>query len=58
MNEKNIINNIETGKKNFLAIRLSDDELLKLKDVMIDLKTRNQSKAVRHCINETFNEIE
>lgn len=48
---------IKDFKKNFLDIRLSDEVLLKLKDIMINIKTRNQLKAIKYCINMANGEI-
>lgn len=45
-------------KKNFIGLKLSNEELLKLKDIMIDIKTRNQSKAIRYSICKVAGEIE
>ena len=45
------------NKKHFVGIKLSNEELLKVKDIMIDIKTRNQSKAIRYSINEVAREI-
>lgn len=57
MSINNEINETET-KKNFIGMKLSNEELLKLKDIMIDIKTRNQSKAIRYSINKVAGEIE
>ena len=43
---------LNESKKHFIGIKLSNEELLKVKDIMIDIKTRNQSKAIRYSINE------
>jgi hypothetical protein len=58
MNLKSKLNENEESKKNFIGIKLSNKELLKLKDIMIDIKTRNQSKAIRYSINEVAGAIE
>lgn len=57
MNINTEINETET-KKNFIGLKLSNEELLKLKDIMIDIKTRNQSKAIRYSICKVAGEIE
>jgi len=48
---------LNESKKHFIGIKLSNEELLKVKDIMIDIKTRNQSKAIRYSINEVAKEI-
>jgi hypothetical protein len=45
-------------KNNFIGMKLSNEELLKLKDIMIDIKTRNQSRAIRYAICKVAGEIE
>jgi len=58
MNIKKENKNEDRVKKNFIGLKLSNEELLKLKDIMIDIKTRNQSKAIRYSICKVAGEIE
>lgn len=58
MKFENKLKENEETKKNFIGIKLSNEELLKLKDIMIDIKTRNQSKAIRYSIKEVAGAIE